>query len=130
EIGSAGLVTTNSERLLDTPVIEMLRQLLFVTTTVAAALFVFTASDPKLTELGARFTCACTDNGKIIEPANNIAIDRHTSSVLFIVGSSFVFFSGATLERRGGGEGAWCSPLDSPLPSLRVGAAVAPNNWL
>ena len=58
--GSAGAATINSGRLLVTLVIATLRQFPFVTTMDLAALVVFTGSDPKLSEPGAYFTCACT----------------------------------------------------------------------
>jgi hypothetical protein len=48
----------NSERVLDKPFSETLCRFSFVTTTVTAALFVFTVTEPKLNELGATPTAA------------------------------------------------------------------------
>ncbi len=126
--GRAGPVTINSERLLDTLVIKTLRRLLFVTTTVAAALFVFTLTDPKLSELGETPTVACTGTGHATNPAKINPTTQHTNSVLFMDRQPFVFF----LERGvSGGRrvGAWRTPLAILIPSARIGAAVVSNNW-
>src|SRR5208337_3089233 len=99
-MGSAGLETINSARLLDTCMIETLRRLLLVTTRVSAALCVFTATDPKLSELGETPTVACTGTGHTTNPAKINPTTKHTNSVLFMDRQPFVFF----LER---GEGGW-----------------------
>ena len=104
-MGSAGPVTINSERLLDTPVIETLCRPSFVTATVAAALCVFTLTDPKLNEVGAIPTSACTGIGNNAKPARLNPTNRHTSSVLFMDRQSLVVFSGARGERGEGGGG-------------------------
>ena len=76
----------NSERVLDKPFSETLWRLSFVTTTVTAALFVFTATEPKLRELGATPTAAWAGMGIDRAPAKSDAKHRHTNSVLFMSG--------------------------------------------
>jgi hypothetical protein len=91
-MGSAGIVTINSARLLDTCMIETLRRLLFVTTRVSAALCVFTATDPKVSELGETPIVACTGTGNTTNPAKINPTTKHTNSVLFMDRQPFVFF--------------------------------------
>lgn len=82
DIGNAGLVTINSGRLLNTCWIEITCRLLFVTTTVAAALVVFVVTDPKLSVEGVTPTPARADAGKMTEPIRNIPTNEHTNRVL------------------------------------------------
>ena len=105
-MGNAGPVTMNSERVLETPASETVCRFSFVTTKVIAALFVLTATEPKLSELGATPTAAWTGGGKTSVPARKNATNKHTNSVLFMKWQPFVVFSGANIERSGRGEGA------------------------
>lgn len=105
-MGSAGPVTINSERVLETPASETVRRLLLFITKVIAALFVFTATEPKLSELGVAPTADWTGWGMTRVPIKMNATDKHTNSVLFMNRQSFVNFSGAKIERDGRGEGA------------------------
>ena len=74
----------NSGRLLDTVRNVMACPLVFVTTTVTAALVVPTVTDPKLSVEGVTPTPACARNGKRTEPIKNIPINMHTKRVLTI----------------------------------------------
>ena len=58
DMGSEGLITINSGRLLTTCWIVMLCRALLVITTVAPVLLVFTVTDPKLSVEGATPTPA------------------------------------------------------------------------
>ncbi len=84
-MGSAGLVTRNCASELDTPVTDALRRLLFVNATVMAALFVFTVTEPKLSEVGATPTAASAGLAIARAPAKNNPKDRHTNRVLFMI---------------------------------------------
>ena len=83
-IGRVGLVTINSGRLLDTCRNVMPCTLVFVTTTVTAAVVVPTATDPKFTVDALTPTAACARPGKSTEPIKNNPINRHTKRVLAI----------------------------------------------
>jgi hypothetical protein len=52
---------------------------LFVTTTVAAPLVVFSATDPKLSAAGVTPTPANAETGNKTEPIKNNRIKRHTN---------------------------------------------------
>jgi len=80
-MGIAGLMTTNSGRLLEICWIETEPQP-FVTTTVAAWLVVFTVTDPKLSEEGLTPTPACTGIARNPEPATSNPRNRHANRVL------------------------------------------------
>jgi len=81
-MGIAGLITINSGRLLETCRIETVCPPLLVTTTVAAALEVFTETDPKLSEVGLAPTPAWIGIAKNTELTKSSPSDRHTSRVL------------------------------------------------
>ena len=81
-MGIAGLMTINSGRLLATCRIETACPPLLVTTTVAAALEVFTETDPKLSEAGLTPTPAWIGIAKNTELTKSTPRDRHTSRVL------------------------------------------------
>jgi hypothetical protein len=102
-MGSAGPETINSDRLLATPAMETARWLSFVTTTVTPALFVFTATDPKLSELGATPTAASAGMGLNAKAIKDIPRHRHTNSVLFMSEQSFVFLFFWSESRAAGG---------------------------
>jgi len=74
----------NSGRLLDSVRNVMPCPLVFVTTTVTAALVVPTGTDPKLNVAGLTPTPACARSGKSAEPIKNNPINRHTKRVLAI----------------------------------------------
>jgi hypothetical protein len=82
DIGIAGETTINSGRLLVSCWIMVLWLLLFVTTTVTAALAVLTGTDPKLSAEGVTPTPALAGTGKNTEPTKNNPINRHTNRVL------------------------------------------------
>src|SRR5215470_12916430 len=86
-MGIAGLMTTNSGRLLETCRIETAWPPLLVTTTLAAELVVFTVTDPKLSEAGLSPTPAWIGVDKNSELAKNNPRDRHTSRVLCMRGN-------------------------------------------
>ena len=86
-MGIAGLMTTNSGRLLETCRIETAWPPLLVTTTLAAELVVFTVTDPKLSEAGLTPTPAWIGVDKNSELAKNNPRDRHTSRVLCMRGN-------------------------------------------
>jgi hypothetical protein len=86
-MGIAGLVTINSGRLLETCRIETVCRPLLVTTTVAVELFVFTVTDPKLSEVGLTPTPAWTGIGVKTEPTISNPRDRHPSRVLCMRGN-------------------------------------------
>ena len=86
-IGVAGLMTTNSGRLLETCRIERASPPLLVTTTVAAELVVLTVTDPKLSEAGLTPTPAWIGVEKNSELTKNNPRDRHTSRVLCMRGN-------------------------------------------
>ena len=77
-------MTINSGRLLDTCRNVMPCPLVFVTTTVTAALVVPTVTDPKLNVAGLTPTPACARTGKSTEPIKINPINRHTKLVLAI----------------------------------------------
>ena len=81
-MGIAEVTTINSALLLVTVSIVTDCRLSFVTTTVAAALIVFTSTEPKFSEVGAASTCAWSDRGKNKKPTKSNPRDRHISCVL------------------------------------------------
>jgi hypothetical protein len=84
-MGIAGLMTTNSGALLEICWIEILRELPFVTTTVAAWLVVFVVTDPKLSEVGLTPTPpAQTTAGKTTEPTKSKRRHKYASRTLFM----------------------------------------------
>lgn len=86
-MGSAGPMTINSGRLLETCRIETACPPLLVTATVAAELEVFTVTDPKLSEAGLTPTPAWIGVAKNTELTKSSPIDRHTSRVLCMRGN-------------------------------------------
>ena len=93
-MGSAGQMTINSGRLLETCMIETAWPPLLVTTTAAAELEVFTVTDPKLSEAGLTPTPAWIGVDKNSELTKNNPRDRHTTRLMH-AHQSFVFSSGA-----------------------------------
>ena len=81
-MGTAGLTTINSGRVLETLRIETLCRLPLVTTIEAAGLVVFTVNDPKLNDAGVTPTPACSKMGKNTKLARDNPTARHTRLVL------------------------------------------------
>src|SRR5580765_2837693 len=101
-MGIAGLMTTNSGRLLETCRIETAWPPLLVTKTLAAELDVFTVTDPKLSEAGLIPTPAWIGVDENSEVTKNNPRYRHTSRVLCMRGNPSCSVSGARAERGRG----------------------------
>jgi len=109
-MGIAGLMTINSGRLLKTCRIEAFCPPLFVTTTVAAELDVFTVTDPKLSEAGLTPTPAWIGVDKNSELTKNNPRDRHTSRVVCMRGNPSCLSS---VQDQNGAEGMSLGNRDS-----------------
>jgi hypothetical protein len=101
-MGSAGPMTINSGRLLETCRIETACPPLLVTTTFAAELVVVTVTDPKLSEAGLIPTPAWIGVAKNTELTKTQSDRQAHQSRLIHAQQSFVFSSGARAERGRG----------------------------
>ena len=108
--GIAGLITTNSGRLLETCRIETVCPPLLVTTTVAAELVVLTVTDPKLSEAGLTPTPAWTGIAKNTELTKSNPRNRHTNRVLFMHGNPSCLIQ---VRKQNGAEGMSFANRDS-----------------
>ena len=109
--GRAGLITTNSGRLLETCRIETLCPPLLVTTTVAAELDVLTKTDPKLSAAGLTPTPACTGVAKNAEHTKSSPANRPTNRVLSSRGNP----SWSIQEQKRNGARAYRSLIEIPI---------------
>jgi hypothetical protein len=80
-MGSEGMITINSGRLLATCWMVTLCRALLVITTVAPVPVVFTVTEPKLSAVGVTPTPALAGTGDKIQPIKKIPTKRHTSRV-------------------------------------------------